>query len=162
MKVLFLDVDGVLNSDETTERHDGWVGLDQTLVQRFFSVFTPAACLGWRIVVSSTWRLYPDMFAAVLSLSDSAEFLCNEDGTAASTPDLHVSHMARGREIKAWLKDHPEVNDYIILDDDRDILKEQLAHALFTDGRKGLTNDDAERLRQRLNSDLCGVLPLVK
>lgn len=55
MKVLFLDIDGVLNRDGTRERIGGYVGLDKKLVDKL---------LGWlashpevQLVLSSTWRL---------------------------------------------------------------------------------------------------------
>lgn len=55
MKVLFLDIDGVLNRVGTKERFKGFRGLDKQLVDRFLlwkTFFQPDL----KIVLSSTWR----------------------------------------------------------------------------------------------------------
>lgn len=44
------------------------------------------------------------------------------------TPDLSAS---RGIEIEGWLNDHAHDNDYIIVDDDRDMLPEQIKGGHF-------------------------------
>ena len=60
MKVIFLDIDGVLNCigsfNRTKTRFNGFVGMDPTLVARFNSLVEKT---GARVVLSSTWRLDP-------------------------------------------------------------------------------------------------------
>jgi hypothetical protein len=55
MKVIFLDIDGVLNCWATTERWRGYIGIDPKLAQRFAELVT-----GAKVVLSSTWRCDPD------------------------------------------------------------------------------------------------------
>ena len=43
----------------------------------------------------------------------------------------------RGEEIASWLKRHPEIKYYIIVDDDNDMLYEQQSHFVQTETTKG-------------------------
>ena len=42
-------------------------------------------------------------------------------------------------EIKKWLKEHPECEYYLIVDDEDDIIPEQKDHLIQTDGNIGFT-----------------------
>src|SRR5262245_55436037 len=57
MKLLFLDIDGVLNCAVTKERWNGLIGIDRRLVSTFLQ-WLSGKDVG--IVLSSTWRLYDD------------------------------------------------------------------------------------------------------
>jgi hypothetical protein len=48
----------------------------------------------------------------------------------------------RGHEIDAWLQEHPDVENYVILDDDSDILDHQMSHHVHTNGELGVTLED--------------------
>ena len=80
-----------------------------------------------KIVISSTWR-----FGAVqllnreLKKSGLRKFLHKD----WKTPQISLSH--RGTEINMWLDKHPEVKNYLILDDDTNILEEQTPHFIRT------------------------------
>lgn len=144
MKVIFLDIDGVLNNEAT----------------KFGRKFDPACVAalnkitdktGARIVVSSTWRH--------AGLTETRATL-SENGVTGKvnglTPDLSkrgLIHVAvpRGREIQAWLECHPAVNGFVILDDADDM--EHLSGSLIqTVSRVGLTELDAARAIRRLNA----------
>lgn len=56
----------------------------------------------------------------------------------------------RGEEIAQWLYEHPEVVEYAIVDDDADMLEEQMARFVKTNGDDGLS------FRNYL--DLCNIL----
>jgi hypothetical protein len=51
----------------------------------------------------------------------------------------------RGIEIAEWLLRHPEIQDYVILDDDPDILSDQLPRFVRTDFKSGLTQELADK-----------------
>jgi hypothetical protein len=42
-----------------------------------------------------------------------------------------------------WLKEHPEITNYVILDDDSDMLKSQQSNFVYISGVTGLTLDNA-------------------
>ena len=49
----------------------------------------------------------------------------------------------RGREVQAWLDKHPEVTNWVALDDDRNFSADQKSNHVRTDPNKGLTIFDA-------------------
>jgi hypothetical protein len=114
MKVLFLDIDGVVNCMTMRQRHRGFIGIDPRLALIVQNIVL--AVPGLKVVLSSSWR-------------------CLEDGRAERkvvpcfdvTPLFDEEDDVRGYEIQAWLELHPEVDRYAILDDDTDFLEHQLS-----------------------------------
>jgi hypothetical protein len=136
MKVLFLDIDGVLNSRSTTSFKNSLWPYDPYMA---FMVGKIQLDTGCEIVLSSSWRWSEDGVAAVRKLVNLLDI----------TPKLNLS---RGEEIQAWLDKHPEVTAYAILDDDRDMLKSQLPNCFFTTFETGLTEDIALAVTQHLSA----------
>lgn len=131
MKVIFLDIDGVLNHMNTTERVGPYVGIDATLLARFQSLLGQLPDV--KVVLSSTWRKFPELKAAV------EEVILIHD----VTPDVRGT---RGVQIRTWLAFHPEVERFAIIDDDRDM--DGLDCCFFTDNewRAGLTQEIADEV----------------
>jgi hypothetical protein len=158
VKVLFLDVDGVLN-------HAGCMPLCKA------RMFDPACCdlirqvvaeTDCSIVVSSTWRLGETLESLKAKL-----FTCGlavTDRIIGMTPDLVTPRIkgpdgepliyerVRGHEIGAWLDDHPEVTRYVIVDDDSD-MAEHLPRLVRTTWKAGLEKAHARRIIRMLNED---------
>lgn len=133
MKVLFLDVDGVLNSRSTTNFQDLYP-LDPYMA---FLVGRIQLQTGCEVVLSSSWRYHPE---GVQHVSQRVVRLL--DKTPSSPSGM------RGDEINAWLEEHPEVKKYAILDDDDDFHDDQ---PLFqTTFEKGLTDEIAEQVIEYL------------
>lgn len=61
--------------------------------------------------------------------------------------------LSRGDEVKMWLNDHPEVTNYVIIDDRTDFLEEQLDHFVQVDPYYGLTDDNVNKAKNILNND---------
>ncbi len=59
----------------------------------------------------------------------------------------------RGLEIKEWLDNHPEVTNYVILDDDSDMLEEQMSKFHKVDHWFGLSPSYLYRIGRALNND---------
>jgi hypothetical protein len=140
MKVLFLDIDGVLNSARTCLAHGGYphefgpthmAMFDTTAVALIRGLCKTA---GVSVVVSSAWRITHTWqeIGAGLDLP-----------TIDSTPRLVGP---RGAEIQAWLDAHPSVTMYAIVDDDSDMLPEQAPNFVQTSGFEGLSFSNFERL----------------
>jgi len=116
MKALFLDVDGVLNSQAWMKRCAGvnLLGVDPEAVARVQEI---VARTGAKVVLSSTWRLV-NTLVGILLRSKVPVF--------DKTPDLvrqaggMCNERPRSDEIEAWLAAHPEVTAWAILDDDED------------------------------------------
>ena len=146
MKVIFCDVDGVLNNDETTAiSPNGYRGVSNELIRNLRNIVRET---GAKIVLSSDWRLVRDD----PEHSKDYRYLVRKLRFAGGlTIDGHtddISWSKRGTEIKKYLQDHPEVTDYVILDDlpFRDFLFcRELRHLVLTDSRTGLTEEDVKR-----------------
>ena len=139
MKVLFLDVDGVLNCRDTTQRFKGSTGIDNRHLMILSKITDEIEDL--EIVVSSTWRCHPDFLD---HLKDSLSFIGAE--VFDVTPDMWKQNRSEGRgfEVQVWLDAHPEVTRFACIDDDGDFLPTQ---KLFrTMWSSGLTEEIAEQI----------------
>jgi len=142
-KVLFLDIDGVL-----------WVGVVGMGNWRDFKpeavinlnyIFSKVKDL--KIVVSSTWRHNNSLEWLDDHFHDNG--FIYEARFIGATPDFfNKPDRARGYEIQAWLDDHSEVDKFVILDDDSDMvhLKDHLVKTYFYDG---LTKENAEEVVEK-------------
>jgi hypothetical protein len=147
MRILFLDVDGVLNSRRSEIAHTAgvvpptpglpshfndidWVavGLVATLCKRLNVMVVVSS--SWR--ESFTWQQLRDLFK--LPIIDATD---QEAGV-------------RGDQIQRWLDKNPEVTEYAIVDDNGGMLASQQDHFVQTDWDEGLTYADSARLRDIL------------
>lgn len=174
MKVVFLDFDGVINSIQSAifwhskrdqskwenEMYKSWQG---TLREYIAQEFCPIAMsnveelmrrvLDLKIVVSSTWRYgeTPETLAKILHPSKLLG-----DAIIDVTPDFgwrDGKRIARGEEIQDWLNRHPEVTDYVIIDDDGDMLESQKNNFVHTSSMHGFQYGDLLRALRILNAD---------
>lgn len=108
-----------------------------------------------KVVISSTWRsnfTIEEWNKAFLWLG-----LDNIDVIGVTGYD---DSRIRGREIKAWLDEHKEVEDFVIIDDDSDMLESQRTHFFPTDNYCGLTPSVLYRIERHFRKEskyLCGV-----
>ena len=115
MKILFLDIDGVLNhkswlqnshSGLTLNREQWTANLDPTCVARLNDIVLRSRC---KVVVSSSWRMRWGAFVLNAILRD-AGYIGEIYGV---TPCLGE----RSFEIIEWLKSNREVRSFVVLDD---------------------------------------------
>lgn len=143
MKVVFLDIDGVLCNRAalvTHKRINGMAILDRDTVARL-DALCAAGGDGVRIVVSSTWRKFHsrDDIAGHLEHHGLRSGLVHEDWRTVVLDGL------RGDEVNEWLSRHPEVTEFIILDDDSDFREAQTPRLVLTSFEPGFTAEDLER-----------------
>lgn len=142
MKVIFLDVDGVLNCHTTKQKIDGILGIDPVRVARLKEIVDAT---GAQLVLSSTWRMRP---RDVVSVANAlAEFDMELIG---KTPILST---IRGDEIAAWLAAcEEEITHICILDDDTDMgnLTKHLVKTNFFKG--GLCPKQVQKAIKMLNA----------
>ncbi len=144
MKIIFLDIDGVLNCAKTFERTThGVIGVDPYRVLILHRILEAT---GAKIVLSSSWRHMDD------------DYLKRELRTIEWI-DITGNCCAgiRGVEIYKWIRDnvpHETKDDlkYAILDDDSDMLLLQKDHFFHTTWQEGLTEEIAQEVIKHLNN----------
>lgn len=165
MKIIFLDIDGVLNSLESSVLNEQtkalWDYVDPLLIKRLNKIFDLVSDV--KIVISSSWRkLYTieeikDMFVSA-GLRPAVEII----GKTVNYITDHYSENPyweqnnsgyRGWEVYEWLSKHPEVTNYAILDDDSDFLEFQMPHFVNTSAVCGLTFADMYRVIKILDPE---------
>lgn len=151
MKVIFLDIDGVLNSDEYFDKIKDLniQGIQSEVdIEKIKLLKKAIDETGAKVVLSSSWRYtrnaqyLKELLQQYGIYTDSTPFLQNK----------------RGLEIKKWLDNNPSVEDFVILDDEIfDSYDEELLEKLIkiSNGNgisfgEGLQLKDIDQIIQRL------------
>ena len=158
MKVIFLDIDGVLNTGYRNGKKDKYgYAFDPAAVANLAHIIDET---GADIIISSSWKFYgvpklrkmweirnlPGTILDITPNTVSDEMLLN-----ANLDEMELG-VCRGNEIKEWLSKHKgEVSNYVIIDDFDDLLLEQEEHTVLTDSLIGITEFDAEKAIMILN-----------
>jgi hypothetical protein len=142
MKILFLDIDGVLNSVRSCIAFDGYP-YSNSNYEKFDDIAVNlirklCKTTNTKIILSSTWRLFKgwDKLYEVLNLP-----------IIDKTP--HKLSSTRGEEIDMWLSNN-KVDKYAIVDDDSDILVYQLPYFVKVDNTNGLSYENYLQLLKLL------------
>lgn len=157
MKYIFLDFDGVLN----TEKYQAYLRSNgKKTCDDFGPIFDPESveCLSSivsqvpnsRVVIISSWKFEGEERMFQLWKERNLPGVL-EGITPTMIPEtLDDLYAGKGREIKTWLSLRP-ANQYVILDDVPDFLPEQNIHYIEIDPRVGLTLNDVEQAIEILN-----------
>lgn len=174
MKVLFLDIDNVLNhcdtrldvSPSTTEPLP--IPIAPECMTRLNRLITET---GAKIVISSSWRLFArwqdlgpalnrhgligDVIGETPDLVNDAVWL--ENWRVREGAPFTFEKLERGWEIGEWLAAHPEVTGFVILDDvsDMDTL---IPWLVLTHPNEGLADPDVERAKWLLERSVEGLV----
>jgi len=152
-KIIFLDVDGVLNSNATFKGPwaDGGNALDPDMCDEFARIVRETDAT---VILSSTWR-FVDEYVDKLR-----EWLLGRGVVIHDfTPDLSKRgwgsvHIRRETEIDIWLEGHkhdfPEPR-FVIIDDYDEFSEEQKRFWVETDDKIGLTPALADKAIEILN-----------
>lgn len=157
-KIIFLDIDGVLNTqywytqtDRNTPKDKYGYAFDPNAVANLKRIVEET---GADIVISSSWkcmglsqmedmwedRNLPGIIVGITPNSISDEMLLVSD-----IDSVELFHI-RGEEIKEWLTTHgKKVSHYVIIDDMDHVLPEQQSHFVQTNPEVGITEDDANK-----------------
>jgi hypothetical protein len=163
-KVIFLDIDGVLNTkwwytqiDRNTPKDKYGYTFDPRSVANLKKIIDET---GADIVISSSWKSFglpeledmwqerrlPGKLIGITPNSVSDEMLLNAD-----LDHMELFHI-RGMEIKEWLDKHGKnVSHYVIIDDMDNFFPEQKSHFVLTDPEVGITDEDADKAIKILN-----------
>jgi hypothetical protein len=170
MKIIFLDMDGVLNSHEHFMREGSTMSewpkghVDVNAVKRLNQIIARTEA---KVVISSTWRKFLDF--------EQMQAVLNEHGfegeVVGETPDFNrpeyqqelanLEHpprfphrFERGHEISYWLKKCPiDVYSYVVLDDSVDMATVRHRH-VHTNFNVGLSEHDVEAAVSHLETGI--------
>lgn len=136
MKILFLDIDGVVNCRNNFSNR-GFTGIDPYMAFLVGKIVLDTGC---KVVLSSSWRHHErgkeEIKKQVVDFIDITGNCCSG---------------IRGVEIHNWLKEHKEVERYAILDDEGDMLLWQKDNFFKTSFETGITPEIAEAVIKHLN-----------
>ena len=123
MKVIFLDIDGVLNNANTKDRTpDKFIGIEDIFVKRLVDIVRSTKA---KVVLSSSWRTMKE---------DEPDYIYMIDKLKSKGIELYGYTTKKGwnraEQIKNWLSDKPEVDNFIILDDEFEL---EFAEGGYTD-----------------------------
>jgi hypothetical protein len=151
-RIVFLDYDGVVNTPmwNAEGTHCSYNHNGHGKVNNFQAVqWLSEACqkFGFDIVVTSTWRMWDNYKECLVNggLRKGIEVL-------GKTPSIR--DVPRGPEIKAYLDEHPEIQYYVIVDDEADMLPEQMGHFIMTNRDTGFNLSEFKRFEEIFNADI--------
>ncbi|AUR85902.1 hypothetical protein NVP1081O_167 [Vibrio phage 1.081.O._10N.286.52.C2] len=162
MKIIFLDIDGVLNNAMDIDEHQ-----DVMLNGEYYGFYSPRCVdrlnsltekTGASIVLGSVWR-------SGLTIDEINELFTNMGINAkciGKTDELHQRWAFRGNEIHKWMIDNKELigsyydfRSYVILDDDTDMLMWHNNNYVNCDPEIGMTDRTVSKAQAILNHAPC-------
>jgi len=180
LKIIFLDIDGVLNSELMYEIHQGisilrkkkikvpkeflkfgkpagkkhpYSEIDTYSIGLLNNLIKQARC---KVVISSVWKKYPIGGHSVKDTLYKSGLL--KGSIIGVTPNLGKGTV-RGNEIRQWMIENDKLigcyssdyRNYVILDDDSDMLLWQQSNYIHVDGWCGLTVNNTYKAKYILN-----------
>lgn len=145
LKIIFLDIDGVLNSDEYFNNrvkeglNHPLTEFDPLAVARLNKILEETDA---KIVVSSDWRW-----------TNNLDTIFEEVGIKGKIYDRTGYRFGiRDEEVEDWLEKH-NVVDYVIIDDQHNFNKERKQHFFRTKYNDGLTDDIMNKIIKYFNKN---------
>ena len=164
-KVVFLDIDGVLNSNFWNENHQREISdgilIDESKVKMLCKL---ARDTDAKIILHSGWKYWFDSDLKPLRReAENLRALLEKEGLtiAGVTPDHTTEEIKKSKkfslvkagEILAWLKQHNDVDAWVVLDD-LDLHNAEIEkHQVRTDPSIGLTDEDVEKAERMLRRE---------
>lgn len=162
IKIIFLDIDGVLNSDSWYEKcikhklkpiHRN---LDPEAIKKINEIVVST---GAKLVISSSWRFDHRTPSDLKNSGLQAEIIGRTDYL-----NTHGDFIVRGNEIQKFIADNIEMlsegtlayygdyKAYVILDDDSDMLFTQSDNFIQINSMTGITDENVKQAIKILNS----------
>lgn len=158
-KYLFLDIDGVLNSEDWNKYYQENnlkyhpeidPDIDTRAIKRINKLINVTSS---KIILSSSWRFYlsetihrlrnSGLEYPISDIIQGEEYIYDFNNTS--------NHPTRGDLIEIFLKEHP-CDNYVILDDINDMTEKQQTHLVQTDFEHGFTEEDLTKTIRILNA----------
>jgi transcriptional antiterminator len=144
MKILFLDIDGVLVNRKRLIAGKPYE-FDESCKERLETFLTQYPDV--KIVLSSTWRRTD---RTMNFINHNSRLIYRR--IISKTPVLQGVDDIRGREIETWLDlYYKPITHYAILDDDSDMLPEQMEYFVHVNNNfEGVQDNHIEKLKKIL------------
>ena len=153
MNIIFLDIDGVVSTLRSHFAYETGKSLIQAWDPTCCKLVTNLCKFHYaKIVISSTWR-FSEEITSFIKKYGFTEYMHKDWRTIRLRGEL------RGREIQEWINRHEgEISNYIILDDDSDMLRHQSPHFIQTNTDEGFGANDYIKcekiLKRRMTNDI--------
>ncbi len=157
MKIIFLDIDGVLNNIRTRVTFENFVFVDDDKIVLLKDLVEKTNS---KIVLSSSWRTgwrfkekNPRCANEDVRLFEALQRKLGEHNLELMSYTDHCWH--RGKEIDAWLKawQGEKIEAFVILDDmPKEDFAPNTSHLVQTDISKGLTPQNVKQAIELLNT----------
>lgn len=164
MKIIFLDIDGVLNYTNwyVSERYQNMqydenneLEIDPACAERIINICNETDA---KIVITSDWRL--SWYGTILRLGRGG---IPESYILDKTPEriwlkllgnknVNID-ISRGAEINDWLEFNPECTNYVIIDDRTDFKENQNDNFVHINPMYGITDEDMNKAIAILNKN---------
>ncbi len=166
-KIIFLDIDGVLNSRDwfSTDTYkvaaEGLSSAELMLIRHDLHIDPIAVSLlndlvdksGADIVLSSTWRQKYDPEAMTSMLAGRGFKFKVVDRTPALFGKFNSSRIPRGKEIAAYLRSLQEQPEAFVILDDNDDMLHLKKFLVLTTKKHGLTQEDVGKALKILSGE---------
>ena len=142
-----MDADGCINSNKwyrSTEYYPNLFkdpDIDPHVID-LINQFTNET--GVKIVISSSWKI-DDYCLGRLGWAGLENIIDITPNLIFSVP---IEDYSRGMEIEYYLQEHPEIEKYLILDDQNDFFDYQQKNFLLIDYQVGITEENIECCKQ--------------
>ena len=165
IKVIFLDIDGVLNSEKLVDKlynsgikewseDDVYNFIDEEIINKLVDFCNEYKV---KIVITSSWRhFYFDDTIKYFQEKRNKKLHPLIPYIIGQTPRLYKEkenggseQLCRGDEIQYYIETY-HIENYVILDDDSDMLDSQLEHFVQTDYKYGLLDKHFEQMKNIL------------
>lgn len=151
MNIIFLDVNGVIDSFNNNRKHIDPYGEHHFDWNCIYQLYELVKDTDSYLVVSSEWR---HSKSSMKKLLQALSFFGLEERVIGKTPQRIVrngnsSKADRGLEIESYLKKH-ECDNFVILDDVKWDLDRFEDHLVWTDPSEGLTERDVLKAKEIL------------
>lgn len=141
MKAIFLDIDGVLNSNEHTAFIKSFITYGDNMIEPFddeclYNLKYIVDETDAKIIITSIWRLFPDYLYILMNKLE-------EYGLNKNVISLTISNKYKDKlqEIAVKLK-KLGITEYVVLDNDKTL---NLERHIITNNATGLTEIDAKQ-----------------
>ena len=152
MKVIFLDFDGVIITPESRERSTRAFDLLNVIDERCLRLLNQLIKrTSAKVVISSSWRYFISCEDIDKCLQEWG-FIGEIIGHTPISKFSDYNKYRRDQEIKKWLEEHKEAGDYVVLDDQPEILTDLTDYLVLTSYEEGLTEYHIETAIKILRS----------
>ncbi len=162
VKIIFLDIDGVLNSNFRNDTHQrelsngALIDMDRVALLGKLVKKTNAKIVlhsGWRFWFNNNLkplRIESEKLLDMFQTEDIEIYDLTPDYTTEEIRRTKKFSLVKAKEILGWLDMHKEIDSWIVIDD-LDLHNEHiLQHQIKTDQTIGLTQQDIEKAEAML------------